>query len=201
MKIPSFQAEPGSAPQQTSGSCVSFLRICLKLCQYPAEVSSLLDCCAFFFPGLIQKDPGDRHRCCSEQETDRIIDRRSSTLSRIIPARIALTLANNDAAADWNPKNKPHRSPGMIFPTILCQAVAVNPPPNPCHTSIPKESPKAICGPIFGKNQAITARPKNGIRSWIVRNMTIGLCRLCLATCSCREQLRKLPAYHMDGRD
>ncbi|HBY96689.1 MAG TPA: hypothetical protein DEP84_22545 [Chloroflexi bacterium] len=98
-----------------------------------------------------------------------------SSLSRRTPATMALPLAKRFAAADWVPKKLPRRSTGMILPSMLCQAVAVKPPPSPCQINRPKVRSNASSRPRTGRNQATTASPRKGIRSWMVIRTTIGL--------------------------
>jgi len=78
----------------------------------------------------------------------------------------------------------PRRTLAMIFPTMLCQAVTVKPPPYPCQISREIVKNKAIFGPILGMNQDTATNPQNGDRSWMVKNITISLYRFCWATIS-----------------
>jgi hypothetical protein len=73
----------------------------------------------------------------------------------------------------------PQRTLAMIFPIMLCQAVTVKPPPHPCQISREIVKNRAIFGPILGMNQDTAANPQNGNRSWMVKNITIGLYRFC----------------------
>lgn len=80
--------------------------------------------------------------------------------SRIRPAKTALTAASRLAAEPWVPKNIPCRRGGITLLIMLCQAVAVNPPPNPCQIRTIYVNVKAIRTSNLGKKKAISPKKK-----------------------------------------
>ena len=96
---------------------------------------------------------------------------------------MAEPLMNRFASPACIPKNVPRESGGKIFEIMDIQALAVIPPPSPCHIRQRNVKNKPALGPIRLTSKATITNARNGILSWMVESNTVRLYDLRRDTC------------------